>query len=87
MPYDYTTAGGHFLIAIGKRNVAQRLRCEHERLMERPRALSSHKNGAARTPASYPVALTFKLQHQPAPLPYFPNSAPSRPRRLGFASR
>ena len=45
------------------------------------------KNGAARTPASCPVALTFKSQRQPTPLPYFPNSAPSRPRRLGFSSR
>ena len=51
------------------------------------RYVSPHKNGAARTPASRPVALTFKLQRQPALLPYFPNSAPSRPRRLGFSSR
>ena len=48
---------------------------------------SPQKNGAARTPASCPVALTFKSQRQPTPLPYFPNSAPSRPRRLGFSSR
>lgn len=34
-----------------------------------------------------PLLLTFTLQRQPAPLPYFPNSAPSRPRRLGFSSR
>lgn len=51
------------------------------------RHVSPHKNRAARTPAGCPVGLTFKLQCQSAPLPYFPNSAPSRPRRLGFSSR
>ena len=51
------------------------------------RHVSPHKNGATRAPASCPIPPAFKLQHQPAPLPYFPNSAPSRPRRLGFSSR
>lgn len=85
--FDTTTAYGLFLIAIGKRNVAQRLRCEHKCLMERPRTLSPHKNGAARTPASRPVPLAITPPCRPAPLPYFPNSVPSRPRRLGFSSR
>ena len=54
--FDATTASGHFLIAIGRRNVAQRLCCEHERLIERPHALSPHKNRAARTDASRPFS-------------------------------
>lgn len=38
-------------------------------------------------PCEPPLLLTFTPQHQSAPLPYFPNSASSRPRRLGFSSR
>ncbi len=49
--------------------------------------LSPHKNGAARTHASRPIPLAFTLRRQLTPLPYLPNSAPSRPRRLGFSSR
>ena len=63
--FDTTTAGGHFLIAIGKRNVAQRLRCEHECLMKRLRALSPHKKRGnphscelPRTPGHHVTATT-----------------------------
>lgn len=63
--FDTTTAGGHFLIAIGKRNVAQRLRREHECLMKRLRALSPHKKRGSphscelpRTPGHHVTATT-----------------------------
>lgn len=54
--FDTTTATGHFLIAIGKRNVAQRLRCEHGHLMERLRTVSPQKTGQLALPRAAPTS-------------------------------
>ena len=82
--FDTTTAYGHFLIAIGKRNVAQRLRCEHERLMERLRALSPHKNGAAHTPANCPVPPGHHVTATTGTTPLLPKDRAEQALALGL---